>query len=75
MSYNGYSNYETWNINSWCCNTESINRMRKSFKTPWSIKRVCDFINIFYPNGTPDMSNEQLEKINWEEIVNKWNGE
>jgi len=67
--YNGYSNYETWNVCLWINNDEGLyrayprNRVRSA--------RSCEeAVRDLMPNGTPDMDGPQdYDKVDWSEVM------
>ncbi len=78
--YNGYSNYETWNVELWLDNDEALNGKKYDLIKKWGAKlpttQVEAFIRWQFPNGTPDMSGARdLDKVNWEEIASGWREE
>lgn len=75
--YNGWTNYETWNMALWVDNEEGIYRAkcRKFTISEPTEKAVKYFCLEWFPDGTPDMEPGDLEKINWEEIAENWAAE
>lgn len=82
MSYNGWKNWETWNVALWCDNEEGIYRDRMRQK-PRTAKECEAFVREYYPNGTPDMLSrhegrsvydglDATEATDWEEIASHW---
>ena len=81
MSYNGWKNWETWNVALWCDNDEGIYRERMRQK-PRTAKEVEEFVREWFPMGTPDMQNndrgahndpyEAREMTDFEEIAAHW---
>lgn len=79
MSYNGWANWETWQINLWLDNEEPLYRekcrfLRSALKLDeHSVRTFCEEI---FPDGTPDMQNDdnetvaqQMAKVDWAEIA------
>lgn len=75
MSYNGWTNWETWQILLWIDNEEYshkemrrfLRRNRHSQSLP---KLIEEFVRELYPNGTPDMdSADEYTAVNWDEIT------
>lgn len=57
--YNGWTNYETWNVPLWIDNEEPSYRARRARKLElpgqkWTARTVEDFARELYPRGTPD---------------------
>jgi len=77
-SYNGWTNYETWNIALWIDNDESLYHMRRDYQaekggklTPQTAQAFCWSV---YPEGTPDMDGrDDMQKVNWSEVAENWN--
>jgi hypothetical protein len=82
MSYNGWKNWETWNVVLWCDNEEPIyrDRMARKLRTADEIEA---FVREWFPEGTPDMESrhegrdvydglDATEATDWEEIAEHW---
>lgn len=72
--YNGWTNYETWNVHLWITNEEGIYRAMVAGK-PYTAKTAERFVRRIFPNGTPDMENRSgdYKKVNWQEIADAFN--
>lgn len=79
MTYQGWTNQETWSVNLWIdndCNLyqakvrvlESLNRSN----LPVTDKMVEQFVLYHMPDGTPDLSLKDYDKVNWSEIAEHW---
>ena len=80
MSYNGFTNWETWNVALWIDNDEYIYNKRFKYRAvygkTWNKENVKYFFNRYFNEKTPDMKSKlQIEKVNWQEIANLWNEE
>jgi|TARA_R110002096_G_scaffold33801_1_gene97245 hypothetical protein len=84
--YNGWTNWETWNIANWIDDDYSIYMCRCNYVTfePWNVTSVKSFIRDMFPNGTPDFANSigcntssdyWDEVVNYDEIADAWNSE
>lgn len=76
--YNGWTNYETWNVALWLGNDEPIySTMRDArhlLKNGWTAELVEVFIRRFWPNGTPDFASAaDYDKVNWAEVARHLN--
>jgi len=78
MSYNGWSNYETWNVNLWLDNDyqEEVYAIIKHNKTRWdAAAAIRDFVqglgdSLGLPNGMfKDILESSLSEVDWPEIV------
>lgn len=83
MSYNGWTNYETWNVALWISNDEPLYRASIDFaKSAQSIngETVEDFFHTFMGGTTPDLvgmaeRGEPCDAINFDEIATHWRDE
>ena len=74
-SYNGWTNYETWNVVLWSMNDPDIyDAIReRGFYTSASAE---EFFRTIYPEGTPDMGGaHDLDAVDWDEVARDWNEE
>ena len=81
-TYNGWTNWETWQVLLWADNEESLYREVCKF-VKWAeplagFDQKCnEFFRGMFPNGTPDMDGPQdMNKVNWQEIaehLEQWN--
>ncbi len=75
-TYEGWSNWETWNVALWADNEYAVycDRIRTA---SWDGEAVANFIAIYWPNGTPDMddTDDGYSAVNWQEIAEHWNAE
>ena len=76
-SYNGWKNYETWNLALWAGNDEPVYRAvqeRKRQIKRFSAGSAEDLGRELFPNGTPDMDGmRDMRKVCWGEIATSWN--
>lgn len=85
LTYNGWTNYATWNVNLWCDN-ESGMYFRK-LNLLESLGHPCTAfdaetiaIAVLGERGTPDLSGPdsvdepgwRWQDVNWEEIAEHW---
>ena len=78
MAYNGWSNYETWNVDLWLDNEEPLYRAKQAFIKRGRInaESVARFCFDTFPNGTPDMKHRaDMAKVNWSELADSWQAE
>lgn len=82
--YNGWTNYETWNVNLWIDNDEGLYREKvayiKRIKRPIEAADVECFFDTGMGSTTPDLENieqrgEALDPINFAEIAERWEEE
>jgi hypothetical protein len=78
VSYNGWTNWETWNVALWVDNDEGLYREKMRYFN----RHACDsynvqwFISEFFPDGTPDMdSPKEMRAVDYEEIAANWASE
>lgn len=77
--YNGWSNWETWQINLWLDNEEPLYREKQRFlrrSVYFDADRAREFCEEMFPEGTPDMQGDeketpaqQMNRVNWDEIA------
>lgn len=77
--YQGWTNYETWNVALWAGNDESLYRALQYAKPPegWTAETAEAFGRKEWPYGTPDMDGlaGDMDRVNWQEIAEAWNEE
>ena len=81
-TYNGWTNWETWQILLWASNEEHLYKQVNKF-VEWASRRVGfelkvkQFFHDMFPEGTPDMDGaEEMKNVNWQEIaehLEEWN--
>lgn len=75
MSYNGWSNWETWNVALWIDNEEDFYRAKLRYFAghPCTAHFVERFVSEYLPDGTPDMdSPREMGAVDWDEIADNW---
>lgn len=69
-TYNGWSNWATWNVALWISNDEPTYR-HLLLSGVDSEDDAKDQVMALMPNGTPDMSNaDEYKSVDWSEILN-----
>lgn len=82
MSYNGWKNWETWNVALWCDKLgnggPAIYRDRMRVK-PRTADECEQFVRDYFPSGTPDMETREIDpfdhdevRVDWQEIAEHW---
>lgn len=81
QKYNGWTNYETWNVQLWLENGEAesdeIRRLAKENKDPYELsKKIRDYIEEASPLDEAslyaDLLNSAFSNVNWYEIAKHW---
>ena len=78
QEYNGWTNWNTWNVLLWLDNEYNLYKIKESFVRRNEHKQnfeslVKSFLLDMFPNGTPDMeSAEEMEHVNYKEITETW---
>ncbi len=85
MSYNGWKNWETWQINLWIDNEEPLYRekqrfLRRSYREidADEAEEFCTQLLLDFTGKarTPDMdSDREMQKVDWQEIADHLNEE
>lgn len=84
MDYNGYKNYETWNIVLWLYNDEGKYNTLKSYLRPYrgegvSGEQIASICNKIFHDGntsaTPDGVWLDDKEIDWDGIASLLNGD
>lgn len=76
--YNGWSNYETWNVNLWLSNDEGLYDMTNEFarySTPVMLANDISYMvdEIAKESGTfGDIDYSDLRMVDYQEIANAW---
>jgi hypothetical protein len=76
--YEGWANWETWNVYLWLSNDEGAYRMMMDF-TQANRGRVTgdgaqEFVREMMPDGTPDFDDaEEYDAVDWSEIADNMN--
>ena len=77
-TFNGWTNWATWNVALWVDNDYGLYHFRKECSGPagWCFESAQAFCLDVFENGTPDMDDpEEMNLVNYQEIANAWNGE
>lgn len=79
MSYEGWTNWNTWNVNLWFDNEEPLYKAKRRFMFNhgrYGIKaeHLEQVARAIFPRGTPDMEQgaSELDAVNWQEIADAW---
>ena len=75
QTYNGWKNWETWNVNLWVMNEVGLYQLMLS-RLPLDIAGCALLVLEMFPNGTPDMEfSSELKDVDFGELVEAWNEE
>lgn len=64
--YNGWTNWETWNLYNWVSSNEYLYRYLEA-RTPWRRVGLRTCIMRIYAGNLPDHIDP--DKVNWRELV------
>lgn len=74
--YNGWANYETWNVDLWISNDEGSYKSARR-QQPFDASSAEEFVKELYPEGTPDFEDmgkaKCYDEVNWEEVAESFN--
>jgi hypothetical protein len=79
--YNGWTNWETWNVALWIGNDEGLYNCQQEFirhaDEEITGNDVRQYVAELLPNGTPDMESGWATEnpIDWDEIAEHWEDE
>lgn len=74
--YNGWTNWQTWNVVLWFRNEEPLYRayIDESNRQKFNAQRAKDFVLDLMPQGTPDMESKlSYRGVNWSEVSRAFN--
>lgn len=69
--YNGWVNWQTWNVNLWLANEEPLYRatlaQARRNQDPVEFEQ---FVRELLPDGTPDMDSvDEYDVVDWDEVL------
>jgi hypothetical protein len=84
--YNGWKNWETWNVALWVGNEEGLYRATRdeAQRKGFSAETAEEWAREIMPNGTPDFKSKLHGKgkgarlydaVDWDAIAEAWNEE
>ncbi len=75
--YNGWSNWETWNVVLWFSNDEELYKGIASVAGSWLPNSAEAYAKLVMPDGTPDFDDTDggYSVVNWDEVADAWNEE
>jgi len=77
--YNGWKNYETWNLALWINNHEDLYKtvLHYGRQRPFTAATAKALAMTMFPDGTPDYRSRgrarAYAKVDWEEIADDFN--
>ena len=73
--YNGWPNFETWNVALWAGNDQESYQMVQANR-PYTEAKAWRIALAMWPQGTPDMRGpEEMDAVDWSRIAEAWNEE
>ena len=78
-TYNGWTNYETWNVPLWIDNEYGLYQAKMEFLAelsgPVTPGDICGFVAQYMKGHTPDVPLGDMHAVNWQEIADSWETE
>ena len=75
-TYNGWTNYETWNVALWFANVQELYVAQNHLVGLYSYspERLAKAIQVYVTEKGHfgDLNKKDLFKVDWEEIANNW---
>lgn len=76
MTYQGSTNYETWNVELWVDNEEPLYlkkiRVFDRSDSPITAEQVKEFVDGYLAGCTPDLTEDEMLKVDWDDIAESW---
>ena len=76
MTYQGSTNYETWNVELWVDNEYPLYlkkiRLFDRTQEPITVEQVKEFVNGYMAGCTPDLTEDEMLKVDWADIAKSW---
>jgi hypothetical protein len=79
-SYEGWANWQTWQVALWVNNDEPLYRRMRALR-PFTAQKARLFVERVMPGGTPDMRGDKRTTfppyigVNWREIAEDFNAD
>ena len=69
-TYNGWKNYQTWNVALWFSNDEGLYRSVVEYEGRFNRSKAQDLVYELLPNGTPDLQDKRMpyRGVDWQAI-------
>ena len=75
-TFNGYTNWATWNLCLWFDNDEGLYRSYREQAGDWDSDSAREHACEIFPNGTTDMNGPgDMADVDWDEVAEQWNQE
>lgn len=72
--YQGWANWETWNVALWFGNDEGLYYAVREYPSRFTARSAKDFVLDLLPDGTPDFdSPDEYRRVRWGEIAASFN--
>ncbi len=76
MTYQGSTNWETWNVELWVDNEQPLYlkkiRVFDRSTEPITAEQVKEFVDGYMAGCTPDVGKADMLKVDWDDIAESW---
>jgi hypothetical protein len=71
QTYNGYSNYETWNVAHWLGNDEGLYNFAKGYKSYQPLRESLEVVGFWHTPDGVSLTDYRLDTSELDEVVSE----